>query len=207
MLKLSCSLPADADAVLDNAAGAPAAAAAVPQLGDQAPQLGDQAPQLGDQAPLLAPHIAPFDAEAGAAAGAVSRKQWTVPEVAAELQGYLWAVALDFLVTLAVFPGVASSICPSQNTARRPPCTPHQQAGRFCGKHLGLRVVGFYGATPCAVTAYFASLGCSDQSRVGQLFWLLPVSAACHGKRLWHTQRGLGAEQTAFTQSPPAPTS
>ncbi len=124
--KRLCLLPADADAALDGTAavGAPEAAAA--------------APRPGDQAPLLAPYSAPSNAEVGAASAQLSSKQWTVLEVAAELQGYLLAVALDFLVTLAVFPGVASSICPSQNTARRPPCTPHPQAGRSCGKHLGL---------------------------------------------------------------------
>lgn len=93
------------------------------------------AQQPHDQAPLLSTGGAVPDAEAGGGAGgSADGKQWTAYAVAAQLQGYLWAVALDFLVTLAVFPGVASSICPSQNVARRPPCTPHPHAGRFYGE-------------------------------------------------------------------------
>lgn len=60
--------------------------------------------------------------------------QWTAWQIARRLRGYAAAVALTFLVTLAVFPGVASSICPSQNTAATPPCTPHPHAGRFYGE-------------------------------------------------------------------------
>lgn len=64
--------------------------------------------------------------------------KWTAWQIARRLQGYAAAVALTFLVTLAVFPGVASSICPSQSTAATPPCTPHPHAGRFYGE---LRVI------------------------------------------------------------------
>jgi hypothetical protein len=57
-----------------------------------------------------------------------------VVEVAWELRHHCAAVALDFLVTLAVFPGVASAICPSQNEAGAPPCTPRPHAGRLYGE-------------------------------------------------------------------------
>ena len=156
-----------------------------------------------DQAPLVPATEPPSsdvpEFEDGLAAGA--QKDWTPWQVAAELWGYLAAVALDFMVTLAVrqktsyngdadpcnaccqlsgtephcswhfdfrctcfwkpgicrctcfckfdvaeflqqqqgllvqvFPGVASSICPSQSTAAVPPCTRHPHAGRFNGE-------------------------------------------------------------------------
>lgn len=72
--------------------------------------------------------------DAGRTSDAPSGKQWTAWEVAWQLRGYAAAVALDFLVTLAVFPGVASSICPAQNRASATPCTPHPHAGRFYGE-------------------------------------------------------------------------
>lgn len=53
--------------------------------------------------------------------------------MAYELRLYLAAVALTFLVTLAVFPGIASSVCSQHSTAAAPPCTPHPPAGRFYG--------------------------------------------------------------------------
>ena len=106
----------------------------------------EAAPLLADTASRSAPHSA--DAAAGgyrpqpACSGDSGNpesgplgKHWSVTEVAWELRHHCAAVALDFLVTLAVFPGVASAICPSQNEAGAPPCTPRPHAGRLYGEH------------------------------------------------------------------------
>lgn len=60
-------------------------------------------------------------------------KQWTSWDIAVEVKGYIAAVTLAFLLTLAVFPGIATSICSSHSVSATPPCTPHPHAGRLYG--------------------------------------------------------------------------
>lgn len=66
--------------------------------------------------------------------GGTDSKQWTSWSIAVELKSYIAAVALAFVVTLAVFPGIATSICSSHSLSTVPPCTPHPQAGRLHGE-------------------------------------------------------------------------
>lgn len=60
-------------------------------------------------------------------------RQWTSWDIAVELKGYIVAVTLAFLLTLAVFPGIATSICSSHSISITPPCTAHPHAGRLYG--------------------------------------------------------------------------
>lgn len=120
------------------------AVAETPEAQAQQPA-SEAAPLLPDTASRSAPRVAgdaagadrPQSAYSGSGGNPESgppSKQWSVVAVAWELRHHCAAVALDFLVTLAVFPGVASAICPSQNEARTPPCTPRPHAGRLYGK-------------------------------------------------------------------------
>lgn len=72
-------------------------------------------------------------AEPGSDRGLGGCEAWGAWQVATELRLYLAAMSLTFLVTLAVFPGIASSVCSRHSTASAPPCTPHPAAGRFYG--------------------------------------------------------------------------
>ena len=51
-----------------------------------------------------------------------------------QLSGYSAALALDFLVTLAVFPGISSAICSVKNEAVSFPCSATTPSGRFYGE-------------------------------------------------------------------------
>ena len=51
-----------------------------------------------------------------------------------QLSGYCIALALDFLVTLAVFPGISSAICSVSDEAVSFPCSASTASGRFYGE-------------------------------------------------------------------------
>jgi hypothetical protein len=137
------------------------AVAGTPEAQAQQPA-SEAAPLLPNTASRSAPRVAGDAAGADGPQSAYSGgggsdpeagppgKQWSVVEVAWELRHHCAAVALDFLVTLAVFPGVASAICPSQNEARTPPCTPHPHAGRLYGERHQTESLVCLCATGCA---------------------------------------------------------
>ena len=56
---------------------------------------------------------------------------WSCP---LQLSGYSAALALDFLITLAVFPGISSAICSVQDATASFPCSATTPSGRFYGE-------------------------------------------------------------------------
>lgn len=61
-------------------------------------------------------------------------KQWTSWHIAVHLKEYISAATLTFIITLAVFPGIATSICSSRSSTEGTVCTPSPSAGRLSGE-------------------------------------------------------------------------
>lgn len=69
-----------------------------------------------------------------AACDPADNKQWTSWDIAVHLKEYISAVTLTFIITLAVFPGIATAICSSQSSTEGTVCTPSPSAGRLNGE-------------------------------------------------------------------------
>lgn len=66
------------------------------------------------------------------------------------LRWHALVLALDFAVTISVFPSVTAAICSVHNPATSPPCFPHVAAGRLAGAHVltpQFNVAALYGIT------------------------------------------------------------